>query len=355
MKILYVSNQYGPHDRRFLRAIVDCGHSAFFLNLNSDHTYRDRLPLPRNTRLVRGKIKDVIARVKPDLIHAGPLTTCGYLVAKTGFHPLVQMSWGSDILFEAKRNLEACRRVQTALSQASAFIADCAAVRDAAVDLGFPSNRIVVFPWGVDLRRFTPKGSDEGLRKRLGWQHAFVLLHMRALEPLYDPAIVVRAFVRAAKQKPELRLLMPGAGSLLPRLKKLVRNSGMAGRVYFTGKVGQIDLPKYYRAANLYVSASKSDGSSVSLMEALACGLPALVSNIPGNREWVQPGKEGRLFPVGDAKTLANKILAMMEKPKELQRMAKQTRVTAQRRADWSLNKSKLCQAHSLALERAAS
>ena len=55
-----------------------------------------------------------------------------------------------------------------------------------------------------------------------------------------------------------------------------------------------------YRAADLYLSASHSDGSSVSLMEALGCGLPVLVSDIPGNREWVTDGEQGWLFPDGD-------------------------------------------------------
>jgi glycosyltransferase involved in cell wall biosynthesis len=64
--------------------------------------------------------------------------------------------------------------------------------------------------------------------------------------------------------------------------------------------------------ADLYISPSHVDGSSVSLMEALACGLPALVSDIPANQEWVSEGVNGWLFPDGNADILAEKILAVI-------------------------------------------
>ena len=75
-------------------------------------------------------------------------------------------------------------------------------------------------------------------------------------------------------------------------------------KVFFGGHVPQIDLPGYYQAADLYISASHSDGSSVSLMEALASGLPVLVSDIPGNVEWVEPGRQGWLFKDSDVTSL---------------------------------------------------
>jgi glycosyltransferase involved in cell wall biosynthesis len=84
-------------------------------------------------------------------------------------------------------------------------------------------------------------------------------------------------------------------------------------------------------------------------MEALASGLPALVSDIPGNREWVHPGHEGWLFPVGDAAALADKIIAAMN-AHELEELGQQARRTAEQRADWTRNKLGLQRAYQLAL-----
>ena len=76
-------------------------------------------------------------------------------------------------------------------------------------------------------------------------------------------------------------------------MRRILEQGDVLDRVHFGGQVGYDNLPLYYGASDLYLSASHSDGSSVSLMEALASGLPVLVSDIPGNREWISEGKTG--------------------------------------------------------------
>ena len=356
MKILYFSRSYSPHDFRFLSAISEGGYRAYFLRLQKESANRTDLPLPKGAEEVPwpGRLRPVIAQVNPDLIHAGPIPSCGFLTAKTDFQPIVQMAWGSDLLWDARRTPLARLRAKYALHRASAVIGDCEAVRFAALALGALPARIVTFPWGVDLKRFNPKGGDGGWRARLGWQHNFVLLHLRAWEPLYDPLTVAKAFAIAAQREPTLRLLMPGAGRLAPQITRVFEQYDVLDRVYMPGLLAQTHLPEIYRAADLYISASQSDGSSVSLMEALASGLPALVSDIPGNREWVQPGKEGWLFQVKDQTALAEFILQAAAQPGQLKLMGQQARLTAEERADWTQNKQGLYRAYDLALARAA-
>ena len=103
--------------------------------------------------------------------------------------------------------------------------------------------------------------------------------------------------------------------------------------------------------ADLYVSPSHVDGSSVSLMEALACGLPCLVSDIPANMEWVREGENGWLFPDGNADALAAKILAAMENHKSLPEIGHNARAVAEERTDWKKNFQKLMQAYQITKE----
>ena len=110
------------------------------------------------------------------------------------------------------------------------------------------------------------------------------------------------------------------------------------------------DLPRYYHAADLYVSASHSDGSSVSLMESLASGLPALVSDIPGNREWIMPGENGWWFPDGDAEAMAQAILQAVEQRERLPVLGAAARTLAEQRADWSKNFQQLLRAYDMAV-----
>ncbi|TLN01105.1 glycosyltransferase, partial [bacterium] len=125
--------------------------------------------------------------------------------------------------------------------------------------------------------------------------------------------------------------------------------AGLGDRVYFGGFATRADLPGIYRSADVYVSASHSDGSSVSLMEALACGKPALVSDIPGNREWIQTGVQGWLFKDGDASELAAKMKMICENGVE-PLLSTNARLLAEARANWGRNFQSLMDAYELAL-----
>jgi len=133
-------------------------------------------------------------------------------------------------------------------------------------------------------------------------------------------------------------------------LRQMLMQAGMLDYVHFGGQVKQADLPRYYRVADIYLSASHSDGSSLSLMEALACGTPVLVSDIPGNREWIEPGKSGWLFKDGDVDDLAQGILQAVEQRKTLKTIGQNARKLAEERADWSKNFEKLLQSYEMAL-----
>jgi glycosyltransferase involved in cell wall biosynthesis len=80
--------------------------------------------------------------------------------------------------------------------------------------------------------------------------------------------------------------------------------------VNFLGEVDQSALPSVYRSADLYVSPSRVDGSSVSLLEAMASGIPVCVSDIEGNRQWIADDR-GLSFPVGDVGRLASILTAV--------------------------------------------
>lgn len=203
------------------------------------------------------------------------------------------------------------------------------------------------------------------MRARRGWgEGEFVVLSTRSWAPLYGVEDLVRAFVGAAGQRPELRLLMLAGGPLSPKIKAMVRNAGLIDRVHFPGQINQNDLPDYYRAADLYVSTSHSDGTSISLLEALASGLPVLVTDIPGNREWISPsppggrgaggeggGGEGWLFRPGDHVDLERRILEIAERREELEAIGGNARQLAEARGDWDKNFPQLLDAWQIAVE----
>jgi glycosyltransferase involved in cell wall biosynthesis len=378
MRILYFSRDYTPHDHRFLMALAKTEHQVSHLRLERrGHAQEERSLSPQveqinwaggKTLARRGDglrllvdLKRVLRVTKPDVVHAGPLQTTAFLVALSGYRPLVSMSWGYDLLMDAQRDALWRWATRFTLKRSAVMIGDCRTIRARAVTFGMADERIVTFPWGVDLHQFNPGGNQERQKiwpsfgGRDNSSDVFLLLSNRSWEPIYGVDIVAKAFVQASQMLagrgfPELRLLMLGNGSQADLLHEIFSMGGYLDRVHFPGHVSQADLPRYYRSSDLYLSASHSDGSSVSLMEALACGLPALVADIPGNREWITPGVQGWWFPDGDYRSMAEAIVQAIAERERLPKMGRAARLLAEQRADWEINFSELLRAYDLAL-----
>lgn len=369
MRVLYFTRDYTSHDHRFLSELSKTSHDIFSLRLERQGTQTEDRSLPAGITQVLWKggrkpvprtqywqmkyaLRNVLRQVKPDVIHAGSIQTAALISAMAGAKPLVSMSWGYDMLMDADRTRRMRHDTRFTLVRSSVFVCDCDAVKQKAISFGVAPERIVQFPWGTDLKHFSPNGHEKA-RKRLGWKaDDFVVLSLRAWEPIYDVRTVVKAFIQAARQQPALRLELLGGGSQQNELRQLLISSGLMNRVHFGGRVGFDDLPTYYRAADIYTSASLTDGSSVSLLESLACGTPALLSSVAGNREWVEEEKNGWFFPVGDVDVCADKMLAAYEIREHLSGMRERARMIVEERANWELNFPKLLMAYEMAVER---
>jgi glycosyltransferase involved in cell wall biosynthesis len=336
MRILYFSLGYSTHDYRFLKSISEGGHEVFFVQLEGNTRQVEDRSVPPNVRLVLWKggrepfkwgklfklvldFRRLTKEIKPDLIHAGPIQTCAFIAILSGFHPILTMSWGFDLMDDVHRNKWWEWVTCFTLKRSTFFISDANVTRDKAVAYGMNSEKTIVFPWGVDLEHFS-------LNSELITHNTFTLFCNRSWEPRYGVDVLARAFVQVAQKNENVNLLMLGSGSQGNVIRQILQNGGVLDRVAFGGHVSQTDLPNWYHRADLYISPSHVDGSSVSLMEALACGIPCLVSDIPANEEWVVEDENGWLFRDGDAQR------------EKLPEIGRSNRRLAEMRADWKKN-----------------
>ncbi|HSB91263.1 MAG TPA: glycosyltransferase [Anaerolineales bacterium] len=361
MKILYLTRGWTVHDRRFVGSLLGAGHSVALRAVEhlpasamKDLAAPDRVSgagweaagamfwvrLPWMVRDLRRLVRDV----QPDVIHAGPIQRGALVAALADVHPMVSMSWGSDVLWEARRGWGEWL-ASFVLRHSDALICDCETVRQRSVGLGMDPSRIVVFPWGVDLKAFSPKVPSR-IRRVLGWETAVVLMSARPWESMYGTRLVAEAFALAAAREPGLRLLMLGNGSDRQRVRKPLETGRLTSRAHFPGPVDHEALPTYFRAADLYVSASRVDGTSVTLLEAMASGLPAAVSDIPSNREWIDGTTNGWVFRDGDARSLGDLMVRAVSERRRLPAMGRAARHVAEARADWSKNFPRLEKAY---------
>ncbi len=144
---------------------------------------------------------------------------------------------------------------------------------------------------------------------------------------------------------------MLGGGSQEKEVRQFVDAKGLADRVHFYGYQDNNALSKYYQAADLYLSASHIDGSSVALLEAMACGCPAFVSDIPSNLEWVENEMNGMVFKDSDAEDLAAKLVLLAANRKKLIQMGEQAHQKMVEKADWKKGVQALMQTYQRIVE----
>lgn len=366
MRVLYFSRDYTTHDRRFLTKLAESRHEVWFLRLENDGILYEERSLPERIHQVSWRggqrrnntvevwlhlmsdFELVLNQVRPHLVHAGPVQSCGFMTALAGFHPFLVMSWGSDILVDADRDELWQWMTRYTLMRSDLLLCDCQAVRRKVQQLvSYADERIVQFPWGIDLTRFVSGSESLGLRKRASWKDSFIILSTRSWEQIYGVDTLVEAFWRAYSQNSRLRLVLLGDGSLAPRIQQIIDDHSLSDIVYQPGMVSHEHLPEYFRAVDLYLSCAHSDGTSISLLEAMATGLPVVVTDGPGNREWVVPGENGWLATAGDPEAFAQAVLQVVGLASgEHTRISQRNRRVAEQRANWDDNFAKLLAAY---------
>jgi L-malate glycosyltransferase len=370
VRILYFTKSYTVHDFNFLTKISNGSYEVFFLSLDELKEVKKERPFPESVqtvsrprsfsklstifdywRVVRD-LKLIIKNIQPDLIHAGPIQSCGFLVALARFHPLISMSWGSDLLLCADTNLLNRWITQYTLSQSTKIIGDCNAVRKKIHELvKFNDSDIITFPWGIKISDFTTiQGSK--VRDNLDWNDKFIIISTRNWEKIYGLDLLLKSFFDIHKQNDEIRLILLGGGSMASSMLKYINKHKLSSFIHIPGYVSQDQLYSYLRSADLYVSASLSDGSSVSLLEAMAIGVPIIVSDIPGNREWISNNVNGLLFEFNNYKSLAQTISFAVSDYSNLLIKSKQNLMIINKYANWDTNINKLFNVYDEVIEK---
>jgi glycosyltransferase involved in cell wall biosynthesis len=174
-------------------------------------------------------------------------------------------------------------------------------------------ERIVEVPNGVDLDAFSPGPDRRGLRAAHGIpEDALVVAWVGALDRahyLKRPDLAIDAVAASGDER--LHLLVAGGGEWLDDLRLRAAQAGIGGRATFLGPVDHDALPDVLRAADVLLVTSDLESFGIVLLEAMACGVPAVATECVGPRVVVEDGRTGRLAPVGDAGALGAALREM--------------------------------------------
>lgn len=272
--------------------------------------------LPAVRRLARS--------LAPRWVHGHYVTSYGLWAAASGVAPVVLTAWGSDILVTPRQSRVMRALVGWTLRRAALITADSQDMLSAIATYR-PQARLEEILWGADTDHFVPSAKPP---------EGFTVVSLRSWEPNYHIDVLIKAFARAVRARPGAgwRLCLLGGGPQAEGLKALVAGLAIAAPVDFVGRVNDAEMVQAMQGASVSVSVPRSDATSVSLLESLACGLPVVVSDLPANRQWVGQDN-GWIVPAGDVEALAHALVAALDDPARRQRMAQANRALAAVRA----------------------
>lgn len=335
MKIAMLSDAAAIHTGRWVEFFRSRGHDVRVWSMEPALGALDVHPLPRaplpgllRYPLALPALSRALDAFGPDLIDAHYVPNYGLLGALTSRRPLSVTAWGSDLLVVGGRTPLHAARTRFVLGRADLVLADSGNLGAAARAFGADPAHVRVVPWGVDLTRFRMRGPREpGL-----------LLSTRRHEPVYDLPTLVRGVQPVLERRPEAQLVIAGAGTLTPELERLAARVLPSGRYRFVGRLDAETLAEWLSRASIYLSASLSDSTSLSLLEAMASGAVPVVSDLEANREWVAEGEGAAFFAPGDAAGVTRAIDRVLDDSAFAERARARNRDVVEARADWDEN-----------------
>lgn len=204
------------------------------------------------------------------------------------------------------------------------------AVRQAVIaNEGIPAERVGVIYNGIDLETFAKKRHDrDETREEIGvGPNDFVVIQVARLDYLKDHLTAVRTLDRLASQRPEVRLVLVGEGPEREKIEAEIRQRQLLAHVRFLGL--RSDVARLVASADLFLLTSISEGIPLTVIEAMAAGIPVVSTRVGGIGEIVEDGQTGLLAPAGDDSALADRILTLMADSEQCQRLGQAGRCRA--------------------------
>ncbi len=348
MKIAFISAARSIHTVKWVNFLARRGHEIRLYSL-PDHenklgnidpavniVYLEKSGFAgyfTNAPQLRRQIRDFA----PDIVNAHYASGYGTLAALSRVHPLLLSVWGSDVYDFPLKSPVHKQLVKRNLEKADAVASTSRVMADRVRRVLRYNKPIFITPFGVDTSLFCP-GEEPG-GQRAGVRFGTV----KALEDKYGMDYLIRAFAMVKKRLPDsadVTLEIYGKGSRREALQGLIDSLGLSDCAKLCGAVPNTQVPEIIRGMDIFCLPSTLDSESfgVSAVEAMACGVPVVCSDVDGFRETVEDGVTGYLVPRCNEKALADKMYELAVNPQLCRMLGKAGRERVLRLYDFSKN-----------------
>ena len=291
------------------------------------------------------KIRKIIRDINPDILHLHTLLYPSYLgVFSNVVCPLVVTPWNGDIVWKTQWSFSRKYAVKSGLAKADLITVDSHDLKIKTLQYGRYENKIAYISFGVDTKLFHPEAKSPELRKRLRIDRdAPIVYSNRSFEELYNIDIIIRAIPTVLRVLPKTIFLFSWhSASRKNSLMELAEGLGVMTNVRFIGKIKHDELPGYYAESDVFVTIPSGDTISISLLEAMACSVAPVVSDLSSVRECIKDGVNGYIVPVRDINATAQAVIKLLKDKSLGESFAKTNREWVVQNADWNKNMKKV-------------
>lgn len=243
-----------------------------------------------------------LRRFAPDVVVATYISSNGLIAALCGAKPLLLSAHGSDVLTAPGGKWLSARMLRFTCRRAEIIHVVSPTIGARLAERGADADKIRCFAIGIDTDWFRPRTEPLPAEQRT------TIVCTRKHEPIYRNDTIVLALKALRDEGLAVHATFVGGGMLLDERRDQVKQLGLDDLVRLPGPMARDEVRSELQDAAIYVSASESDGASSSLLEAMACGVFPVVSDIQGNRDWIEDGVTGLTFKPGDYEGLAKAI-----------------------------------------------
>lgn len=336
MKICYIANSASSHTEKWVSCFVNLGYEVHVISHSENKLIGATVHYInysiKNFIFKVNEVHKLIKEINPDILHAHQANTCGLYAVTYNAKNTIVSAWGSDVLLSPKRSFIMKMIVKYVLKNAAFITSDSYYMSEKIVELGGNKEKVLTFPMGIeddfDANRHEYDVNDSTLR----------IISTRRLEVLYNVDIIIKGFYEALKENSKLSLTIAADGADAFRLKELVENLGIVDKVSFTGRYDLKLLGSMLSGNDVFISIPKSDSTSVSLLEAMYCGVFPVVCDLPANKEWIVNEDNGLVLPQCDPQKVKDAILWCSMQKQHMKNVSQKNVDIINQRALWKNN-----------------
>ncbi|HEC92235.1 MAG TPA: glycosyltransferase family 1 protein [Candidatus Atribacteria bacterium] len=358
MKICFVGVAKSIHVQRWVKWFAERGHevhliSPYYAEIDGIKLHETSRKKIKFINFVREafKVRKLVWKIKPDILHAHYVTSNGFFAAFANYHPFLVSVWGSDILREAKESFIKKNIIGYSLKKADIVIPTARSmVTYLTNEFALSRDKIVRIPWGIDLKIFH-RGYEkevEKLRKKLKiGGKKWVVLSPRGMRPNYsNNHLIMEAIPLVIKKHPNtIFIFLRGnaSASFEEEMKKKVSKLGIDSNVRFISSfLSPPEMAIYYNMSDIMLSLPYTDQFAFTIMEGVVCGSIPIVSNIDVYKQYLTDGKNAFYVDPDDPKELAEKIIYCIEHPEIKESFYKINRTIIEENENWDKNTKKM-------------